>query len=97
MNNSSLTNQDRSVILDFMQKKRPMAVSGNKKDAKSNAEVLQLINQGAKILSSNATEDNPVQFAKKGATFKSNCNCPSKLAKQGGKLVIVDCHGQILR
>ena len=108
MNNSNLTNQDRAyVILDLMQKKHPAVTaalkqlatiaSGSGEEAKNAAEVLQLVDQGAQGLSPNVIENNPVQFAKGGATFKSNCNCPSKLARQGGKLVIVDCHGQIIR
>lgn len=105
MNNTNLTNQDRAqVLLTLMQKRDPAVTpaleqlakiaSGKNKEAKDAEEVLKLVDKGIQGLIS---PEAPVQFAKRGTTFKSNCNCPSRLARQGGKLVIVDCRGQIIR
>ena len=105
MNNTNLTNQDRAqVLLSLMQKNDPAVTaalqqlatiaSGKGKEAKDADEVLKLVDLGMQGIIGPETS---VQFAKKGTTFKSNCNCPSRLARQGGKLVIVDCRGQIIR
>ena len=105
MNNSNLTTSDRVFILrDLLLKDDPAVVpalqqltqiaAGKGKEASEAQKVLSELDR-LMGMQNNATA--PIEFAKKGTTFKSNCNCPSRLAKQGGKLVIVDCHGQIIR
>lgn len=61
-----------------------------KAQSKKDPESLELLQMVQKLLQ---TQQMTPAYGK----GRKICNCPSKLAKQGGKLVIVDCHGQIIR